>query len=217
MHACWSFPFLPAKRWTNTRTFGEERWRYVENSTTMSAHQSYLPCCVGLERIADGDEILQWLGHLQALDVQVPAVEPIIDPLLAAVEPCQNRKCFCQNVRCKQCLVRRIIVFLFRRTTCKKEKHLCYTHVLWLLFASSVIGYKYNWNYAGDNQSYNWNDKSNNVADASLCAISLSWCGNFRSEPPPLLSFSFFEKMTWQSDHTNLEVRNNVVRHTNIL
>mmetsp|Transcript_912 Transcript_912/g.1588 ORF Transcript_912/g.1588 Transcript_912/m.1588 type:complete len:396 (-) Transcript_912:17-1204(-) len=38
---------------------------------------------VGLQRVLDRDEVLQRLGHLEALDVEVSGVQPVVHPLLA--------------------------------------------------------------------------------------------------------------------------------------
>lgn len=49
-------------------------------------HEAHLARRVLLERGSDGDEVLQRLAHLEALDVQMAGVQPVVGPLVAAEE-----------------------------------------------------------------------------------------------------------------------------------
>ncbi len=47
-------------------------------------HQAQLARRVLSQGLSDRDEVLERLGHLQALDVQVPGVEEVVDPLVVS-------------------------------------------------------------------------------------------------------------------------------------
>jgi len=47
--------------------------------------EAQLPRAVHSEGGADGDEVLEALAHLQPVDVQVPRVDEVVDPLLDVV------------------------------------------------------------------------------------------------------------------------------------
>ena len=47
--------------------------------------QPQLPRSVTLQRLTDGDEVLQGLGHLTAVYVEVARVEEVLDPVAVAI------------------------------------------------------------------------------------------------------------------------------------